>query len=635
MTQTPNIGNRTQTRAQHPDTLIYPAFALIASSDEEGLEAALVYADQNTDAVSPYPIYLTSGSYDLVRSLVIRASIELWGENLDTTFIRQAADSGIGPGQMNTMIKVASGSSLRIDNLTLLDGETTTIGAAIYMEPGSDSLTVTNARFTNNFAFQDGGAIFNQASGQVVLENVGFEGNTADRGGAIFNLSNRGTEDAIRMKFVDFKNNQANESGGGALMNGLTAGTIHIRKSNFRNNYGASQSAIRQHIHVQGDGLKVSARKSYWNNPTVAESSNLQGVDTLNQDPKWTIPITNPAFNVIIVDTGSRAWAAEEKTALLTALYRVGLAYRRLSSNPAMAQDHFNRVLTSGTGSAPAVVLFVRAQDSTDDGYGIPDANNIPIPDVPAQFVYDGQTRNVIYEDISVGYCKAFPAGTFAGVARPPAVVCNGSLLDNHSGAQVGYASEYTIVHELGHVFDDRTGVIVNNEIEGGLTLAFGLHAFYRLEDCTTARVMGDQSGSNDWTRGERGWGSGPAASQRDIAGTPTAPLISNYQQNPLFVHATKDTEEINEAAADMFLNWIFRVNADPAFPPTDTCAQTPTPTPNHWLGDGFLNASWTAQTASVGTTLPGNLDGSLPGDRRHYHTHQIMTSLFAANPTW
>jgi len=91
----------------------------------------------------------------------------------------------------------------------------------------------------------------------------------------------------------------------------------------------------------------------------------------------------------------------------------------------------------------------------------------------------------------------------------------------------------------------------------------------------------------------------------------------------------------IDEAAADMFLNWVYRINNDPVYPPVDTCALTPTPTPDHWSGSGFLNRDWIGQTSPPGTPTAGNLNTTLPGDRRYYHMHQFVLSIFSQNPTW
>jgi len=56
-------------------------------------------------------------------------------------------------------------------------------------------------------------------------------------------------------------------------------------------------------------------------------------------------------------------------------------------------------------------------------------------------------------------------------VRRNAHPACNGGLLDNYTSGILGEASEYTIVHELGHIFDYITGNIVGNNIEGGLSL--------------------------------------------------------------------------------------------------------------------------------------------------------------------
>lgn len=98
------------------------------------------------------------------------------------------------------------------------------------------------------------------------------------------------------------------------------------------------------------------------------------------------------------------------------------------------------------------------------------------------------------------------------------------------------------------------------------------------------------------WARGERGWGSGPDTS------------ITQFQQHPpdfpLFQN-DDDVTQIDETAADMFLNWVYRINSTQAQISHDTIpysyfeeVQEISPeTPGMWLG--FLNSSWFQNSAN------------------------------------
>jgi len=172
-----------------------------------------------------------------------------------------------------------------------------------------------------------------------------------------------------------------------------------------------------------------------------------------------------------------------------------------------------------------------------------------------------------------------------------------------------------------------------------------GLRTNYVLNGCENERVIGEidpvlapTQTDPYWTRGERGWGSGPAAVTRDGNNNPTTPLLTNFQQNPAFSYRAKDDLEVTEAAADMFLNWVYRVQTwgvvvPPSIP--NSCTLNPIPSPDTWSGEGFLNRNWVNLVSSVGTSLEGGLDPRLPGDVRYREMHQIVLDLFSSRPSW
>jgi hypothetical protein len=252
----------------------------------------------------------------------------------------------------------------------------------------------------------------------------------------------------------------------------------------------------------------------------------------------------------------------------------------------------------------------------------------------------------IIYTDINYGGCKTF-AGSGSVIPcgqngpTPRAIVCNGSATNL-------IVTEYTIVHELGHIFDNRSQ---GANGQPGVSVAMGLTGFVQpITDCTISpgpfRVFGEfatQVANYSWTRGEGGWGSGP--SLRPTQGTPVPaqiptptpqPLITNFQQNARFDFGAKTNEEIYEAAADMFLNWVYRAISDPTYPPPafiNACA-VPLPTPNPTpMWNGFQNREWRGQISSSATA--GNLDAGLSGNGRYYWMHTTILQLFASRPQW
>lgn len=122
--------------------------------------------------------------------------------------------------------------------------------------------------------------------------------------------------------------------------------------------------------------------------------------------------------------------------------------------------------------------------------------------------------------------------------------------------------------------------------------------------------------GSIPWTRGERGWGSGPA---RQPGG---GYLITGFQQHPAFVSSSvSKVKAVGEAAADMFLNWVYRGVSDYRFAP---CLED---YPGMYLS--FRNEDWRNMTSYL--AISGTPDNTKPGAKRQSWFESIMVKIFAA----
>lgn len=111
-----------------------------------------------------------------------------------------------------------------------------------------------------------------------------------------------------------------------------------------------------------------------------------------------------------------------------------------------------------------------------------------------------------------------------------------------------------------------------------------------------------------------RGWGSGPAKN------TSGGRLFTTFQQNPKFQPTYLKVEAVDEAVADMFLNWVYRTQY--GLPSSDPCND---PVPGTW--QGFLNKSWSGITSNIPTT--GTDDSTRPGSKRYAWMHEQMQSIF------
>jgi hypothetical protein len=135
--------------------------------------------------------------------------------------------------------------------------------------------------------------------------------------------------------------------------------------------------------------------------------------------------------------------------------------------------------------------------------------------------------------------------------------------------------SEYTVVHEMGHIFDNGSSLALQSSIEAtDLVSINNVAQSFPIEDANNRIVMGRTSSPTSgtvWGRGTRGWGSGPAS---NYTTQPPSKNITDFQQNP---PPYPGTDDFHETAADLFLNWVYR-----------TVLNNPSATVT-----GFRNISW------------------------------------------
>jgi len=120
--------------------------------------------------------------------------------------------------------------------------------------------------------------------------------------------------------------------------------------------------------------------------------------------------------------------------------------------------------------------------------------------------------------------------------------------------------TRYTVVHELGHTFTQRTGfqgTAPNSYFN--LILTPRAEPIGSIRDNNEQVVMGFgqipliTGITSDWARGRRGWGSS--------GGLRPSEAGCDFQQNTgTFVDGLNQgfSDEVDEAAADMFLNWVY-----------------------------------------------------------------------------
>lgn len=148
---------------------------------------------------------------------------------------------------------ITQDSIVKLINVTLINGDTTRPGGAIY---SAGELILENCSFINNSATNGGGAIYSISD--LTVENSYFDNNYCQReGGAIF------TSGTITVNNSLFKSNQAFNFPNG-MGGAIASDSAYIENSTFFNNTANMRggSVISNFAHVKGSKF-ISSESSY------------------------------------------------------------------------------------------------------------------------------------------------------------------------------------------------------------------------------------------------------------------------------------------------------------------------------------------------------------------------------------
>lgn len=503
--------------------------AIIEADDYCGLHNAINIANANPSLI--YKIFLKEGVYNISATIVIFGNVEIYGRGTALTFIRQS----VQPPAMNGIFAIAAGRLL-LDNVSVENGVATNNasqgrGAGVWVQNATSRLEATNSRFRFNNAVFGGGIYL--AAGSALLQRVTFARNTAERGGAIH--SNASTVNNVTGTCITFSNNQSIAAEGGAVFNNSTSGTLSLQNGSFNSNTSISTRPLDAHVFAVGKTtVTINASNNFWSPAAPASSTNLRGVNTSRQlstqpscaplapvaIPPIPTPTPTPAlsdFGVMLYDEEGQRWNPTEVSNILAGVNRIADAFSRFQALGNTGPQRFRLVIGESVG-------FLRLAN--------------PRPSNTQYGIYHNEFDN---KQIVSGYCQVFGA---SAVIPTIVVACRSAITNSSVWVTNGLVTEYSVVHELGHVLDLRSDLVLRGYV--------GSNELF-LADCSTpiTRVMGVSSGTS-WNRGQRGWGT---ASVNPVP--PPNQRLSQFQQNP------EDTPI--EAAADMFLNWVYRRTTDVA----------------------------------------------------------------------
>ncbi len=564
-------------------SIVDPAnsYAVVESAAE--LITAIQTANMNPPSV--FHIFVKAGTYDINTPLFIQKTLKIYGLGSEITILRSIVTQ-------NTLFYVSG--SLHLQDLTLTGG---TYGYGGYggIILNASTLSMHNVVLRNNSAAYGGGGITNL--GSLAVDNSIFLSNqfpsNLGGGGAIQN-SGPPTPGTLAVTCSLFQQNFAFY--GGAILN--ANGNVQIQNSVFQINRVSGDATVNgSAIYNTSNAIMTAHDNYYWprwngtpipgtNNPTNPGEDTIAGftiTSVLPADPTGTAVCPNPRPHVTLPS------AADE-------LLKYGVTL-----DPTVDwTTPFNAAQLN------AFLLGVR---DTAIALGVQSIFNAATPDDSPR-----QTFKRVVSDL-----RGAVSGIQFSLGTQPYCITNKNAdpLEARITCSNSVAlTPYTITHELGHVFVDRTGGAVS-----GTSSLFGLIQDANIRDANPSdigvqAVFGngffDKTRSPDWRRGPRGWGSAPVLPGRcdgSITPTPSAPP-TDFQQNPcdvvdaLYLPGSAIlTTEREEAAADMFLNWVYRVQGN----------------------GGFLNVDW------AGCLPDGCLDiANAPGDVRMNWMNTTLTSLFA-----
>lgn len=337
-------------------------------------------------------------------------------------------------------------------------------------------------------------------------------------------------------------------------------------------------------------------------------------------------------YGVLLRHETDYEWTEGEIHEIYAGVISTAASFALISSSQLPPPALFRTIVNEGD-TLPYIVLYKGVVD-TPELHHLAVTFTMPDPSDPT----GTNTLTISFGDqeeeaVTNGGCRTFQGSGSAPqppAAKPRMIVCNsldlivpgGGLI--LAGVEVLQSNppftQYVLVHEFGHIFNNRTRASDPNATDY-------LGKLYEAVDETHSNDCADSSGNptgycitdnsngvvmgfvfDGWTRGSRGWGSGPAN------------IFTDFQQHPEDYFLSRDNLEarLDETGADMFLNWIYRKlnNNPPSYQVV----------PGNW--QGFVNKSWNPKETGCYVSA-GCPDSDYSGDARFIWMNGKMAKIF------
>jgi len=534
---------------------------------DNGDELMQVFTDLETITVpNPFRIFLRGGTYIVTQQLALEpfVHVKIYGLGASATIIQDAAEISLFDARFAT---------LELHDLTII-GNTTSLAFGGVLIHGQTSIIRSIIQNSSNGSSQDpitygGGAIFMGLPDDfLTIQDSIIRNNHSSGGGGAIQISEGGT----RITCTRFENNSAT-SFGGAILHTNNGDDFRVWNTIFSGNTATSGGGA---IYNSVPNYPLDAQQNFW--PPNYGNAPATGTDSVGSDSPSNV-VNTANFVTNFSNFATSCPKAVQEIDPLVPSQELETYYGVLTVNQRWNNSELQEILEGVRNTA--IALAIQSYHSPLDAFKI-------------VMIGEGQANR---RDIQV--TKSTTAGDICETSNggnPRTIICGANVV----------MSDNLIIHELGHVFVGRTGGYApGNDSFFGRTLSPTDPCIsapgQQRNQCTppligtptgptptASGVVYDNTGRanvfgltglgpNDWSRNgpskERGWGSAVL----------TLPAPQSFQQNPRTDPAQTDAE-IDEAAADMFLNWVdYKINHNERII-------------NVYIG-GFRNVDWTAPT--------------------------------------
>lgn len=401
------------------------------------LRQAIIDATTNTEAnIVTFSVSMSDPGYNAgENSFTINLLSPLPSIPLAAMTINNFQGQGMNVKGNSTfrIFTLVNSAVLTINNLTISNGFSSTLGGGIFMG-NSSTLTLNGSTVSGNTAASDGGGVYMANSGTLTLLNSNVRGNTAINGGGVF-VFDSGT---LNVTSSTISNNNAISGGnGGGVYNG-TSGTINAGNSTFDGNsavnngggvFSSPTAATATFTNNTITGNFAGRGGGFFNSSAATFNNNLVALNTASDGPDLAGRATlgqaySGSFNLVGNADGSEGLGPTTNQLGTTAVPidpRIGPL--RDNGGPTFTRALHTRSPAIDKGNSPSIVTDQRGRARPYDNLLITNAGNgadigsyeRTFTPTPFDYDADGKADVSVYRAAATGtwYIQKSTEGSF------------------------------------------------------------------------------------------------------------------------------------------------------------------------------------------------------------------------------